>query len=144
MQKNLKIMLAECDFLEQYGYNIRNKNNINEILKVVEQAIEKFKAQKRYSQNSYDWSSSLIIQALRSRFGRARSPSEEFGAFVQIILGGYEKDIEMQTLEMNMSISTLIKYHNQMQQRIDWVKEDFKYLEHLFRVKKRSQFIQNA
>ena len=44
MQKNLKIMLAECDFLEQYGYNIRNKNTINEILKVVEQAIEKFKA----------------------------------------------------------------------------------------------------
>jgi hypothetical protein len=44
MQKNLKIMLADCDYLEQFGYNIRNKNTINEILRVVEQAIEKYKA----------------------------------------------------------------------------------------------------
>ena len=61
MQKNLKILLNESDFLEQYAYNIRNKNNIIEILKVIEQTIEKSKVQKRYSQNNYDWSSQLII-----------------------------------------------------------------------------------
>lgn len=57
MQKNLKILLNECEFIEQFGFFVRQKNNIMEILKVIEQSIEKSKSQKKYSQNNYDWSS---------------------------------------------------------------------------------------
>ncbi|CDW79851.1 rab5 gdp gtp exchange factor [Stylonychia lemnae] len=95
IQKNLKILLNECDFIDQYGFNIKNKNNISEILKVIEQR-------------------------------------------------GFEREIDLQTAERNQNVSTLIRYSNQLYSRVDQLDQDFKYLELLFKVKKRSQFIQNA
>eukprot|EP00347_Sterkiella_histriomuscorum_P018883 403343810 len=95
-------------------------------------------------ENNYDWSSQLIINSFKNRFCRVRDPSEEFSRFTQLILGGFEKEIDAQTQERNNNISTLLKYSNQMSTRIDQVEQDFKYLELMIKNKKRSTFIQNV
>lgn len=49
LQKNLKILLYDCDNIEQCEFNIYDKNSVTEILKVIEHTIEKGKAQKKFS-----------------------------------------------------------------------------------------------
>ena len=64
IQKNLKILLNHCETLEQFQFSVRNPNNANDIFNIVESSIEKVKASKKFSSNSYDWSGSLIILSM--------------------------------------------------------------------------------
>lgn len=36
LQKNLKILLNQCDFVETWSTGIKNRNNITEILRVID------------------------------------------------------------------------------------------------------------
>jgi hypothetical protein len=74
IQKNFKFLLSSCESLESFEFGIRNKNNAIDILGIVEQSIEKEKATKKYSQNNYDWSGSLILLSMRNRFQKNRNP----------------------------------------------------------------------
>jgi hypothetical protein len=79
IQKNLKILLSMTENLEQYEFSVRNKNNALDILNVIEQTIEKVKAQKKYSQNNYDWSGTLISLSIKNRFMKNKAnPHAEF------------------------------------------------------------------
>jgi hypothetical protein len=66
--KNLKILLYEADTIEPLSFALKNKNNLYDIIKLLEQLMEKMKCSKRYVQNNYDWSSSLIIQSVKNKF----------------------------------------------------------------------------
>ena len=83
--------------------------------------IEKNKAQKKFSEGNYDWSSQLIINSFKTRFFRLPSPSVEFSKFTLLILGGQEKELELNSLERNNNVGTLIKCTRQLQIRIEQV-----------------------
>jgi len=144
IMKNIKTLLYEAEYLEQYAFVVKNKNMVLEILKVIEQLMERTKAQKRFGQSNYDWSSQLILQSIRNRFCMSRSGNQDFQKFIQTILGVFEREITTQNENRNMNLAMLLKYVNQMNQRIGFVEADRKCLETLFRVMKRSEFIDKA
>ncbi len=120
IQKNLKYLLNQCEILETLEYAIKNKNNALDIFGVIDQSIEKDKAIKKFSSNTnFDMSGSLIITSMRQRFMKNRNPHQEFSKFITAILNGYEKDIELDTQDRNISLSLLIKHKNRMTQRIN-------------------------
>lgn len=49
IQKNLKILLNMSETIEQFEYAVVDKNNMIDIFSVIEHAIEKVKAQKKFS-----------------------------------------------------------------------------------------------
>lgn len=60
---------------------------MSEILKVIEQSLEKNRAQKKFigsggSSNGVDWSAQLIISSFKNRFSRSRYASEDFRDFI--------------------------------------------------------------
>jgi hypothetical protein len=144
IQKNLKMLLNSCEIVESLEFAVRNKDNALEIFGVIEQSIEKDKANRKYAQNKFDWSGTLIVLAMRNRFLRNKNPHTDFQHFIAIILGGYEKDIDHQTAQRNIYLANLIKQKNRLDQRLKLFQQDFGALDLLLKTMRRSQFIKNA
>ena len=144
IQKNLKILLNSCEIVESLEFAVRNKNNALDILGVIEQAIEKDKASRKFSQNNFDCSGSLIVLSMRNRFVRNKNPHQEFQSFISVILGGYEKDIDQTTSLRNIYLANLIKQKDWLEKRIKKYQQDFVALELLVKNMRRSQFIKNT
>lgn len=82
LQKNIKILLYEAENLESLAYSMRDMNSVLEISKIIEQSMDKIKTFKKFSQNNYDWSSSLIIKSIQNRFLYQRTPNKDFSDFI--------------------------------------------------------------
>jgi hypothetical protein len=46
--KNLKILLYEADNIEPLSFSLKSKNSLYEIVKLIEQLMEKMKCSKRF------------------------------------------------------------------------------------------------
>lgn len=93
LQKNLRILLQDAQSVETLAYAIKDKNNLNSILNVIDQSMEKIKSLKKFNQNNYDWSSQLIVSSLKNKFCNSKQAPEEFQKFISVILGAFETEI---------------------------------------------------
>jgi len=53
--KNIRTLMYEADPLEPQAFCIKNKNNVLEIMKIIEHLMESNKAAKKFATNNYDW-----------------------------------------------------------------------------------------
>jgi len=72
---------------------------------VIEQSLEKSLSIKKYMNNNYDWSSSLIIASIRERF---HQEEDKFSTLVKIVLSNFETTLNKQNKMRAESMTMLI------------------------------------